>query len=167
MSHEDTLVDLVWEELEWLSIDSGQVGFADVRAHTLVEQGARVQGLTYDPADLGSIGPYPCAVWVVGDDGDAPIEVARDADGVVFAIRVETVNDVADLDGAWRPKAEIEFPTGRIAVCDPGCRSDFYWHPVDVRPGRYRSEWFVPTGDLAAGFRIVWTGPAELTRRTE
>jgi len=156
MQRRDPSAPLEWEEFEWFGIDSGTLGFADARAKVCIDNGDTVEWSSGEPTDLGLIGGFSCAMWPVGDDVDAQIEVARGVAGVAIAVRVEIVSDVAAQVGAWVDMAELELATGRVAVCDPFCaKDDHYWHPVDVRPGVYRYQLFVSETDGALGFRIV------------
>ena len=150
----------MWEEVEWFGCDSAHLAVTDARARAGIDAGEQLVWESGRNDDQASIAGYPCGAWYTSEDCPAQIEAARDADGEVIAVRVETVSDVAELDGEWAEKHRLDLPTGQAAVVDPYCWNNrYYWREVSVRPGSYSFEVFEPMGDWPAGMRIVWQGP--------
>lgn len=100
-------------------------------------------------------------VRVVGDDIDGPIEVRSDPDaGDVVAVRIEFVNDIADLGDRWATIGELHLPSGHAVFADPYCGPIVpYRQHWEVRPGVWQAEEFHTDDGTLQAVRITWVAP--------
>ena len=154
MTASTDLIESMWEEVDVCEVDTATLAFTDGRV-AADHRGKDHLQWSDSWMELGTIGGYPCAAWWTGEDLSVPIEVQRDVEGSVIAVRAEVVNDIPDLDGVWNDVAELPFPTGQVFVCDPVCSSDRHWRALAVKPGIYQHQVFTYAGE-PLGMRIIW-----------
>jgi hypothetical protein len=145
---------LIWDVIGGVEIDSGTCGIGDPAAFAHLDPSNVSLGAhdAFVHSELGS------AVAVCGTGGDfsMPAEVARRDEGAAFAVRLEFVDDVAEVDGRWETVGTMGL-SGRCVAGDPFASGDGSRVEFDVRPGVYRVEAYRPRGTAwdCLGLRVI------------
>lgn len=142
-----------WEELGCVGHD-GYLAFADA-AIPIDEHYEALRKSAIDDRVMDCTGEGAVAVAAFTEaDGDVPVEVLRDEDDFVTAVRLCWTNDVDQLDasgeGAWRYVAELPMESETCLAWDPyhgNAESGVF---VELARGRYAVEAFYTEGDCLA-----------------
>ena len=137
--------DLDWthSDDDYVHCNAGTVAFVDAAVLDDTENLTPVTLAGRGRVDGLLIGSHAVTALSTGEDNDYLCEVSRAVDGTLLAARLEFVDDVADVEGEWRPIGEVEITSGRMLACDPyTLRSPWTYVVLDAAAGRYRLEAF-------------------------
>lgn len=98
---------------------------------------------------------YRLVACGTGADLSMAVEAALVAGRRVGA-RMEFVDDVSEVDGAWEAVGTLELPH-EVTAGDPMCVGGPYRIDFEIEPGTYRADIFKPAEDSSdtLGLRIV------------
>jgi hypothetical protein len=152
--------NLLWEQVGWIGLDAAACAIGDASAvaadQRLDLEAIRTHGQVVDL----TTGPYPAVVLKTGADLDLPVEVACEASGKVEAVRMELVEDVAELSGSWDEVGTLDLSGGLLLAADPFGLGPHRRIDLHVKPGVWRVEVFHPNDEESAGplgLRALWT----------
>jgi hypothetical protein len=145
-----------WEELVWIGHEA-YLGFADgdiePSLYTSALQASRADGGLVD----GAFADLPLVVCYTEADADVPVEVQRDAAGIIIAARMCWTDDVDELDGngggEWRDAGLLRIESGSCRAWDPV--HAFSGYTFELRPGSYTAQTFVTEENDSLGLRII------------
>jgi hypothetical protein len=116
MTRLDPLANMDWRTAGTVCIDGATIALGDPEALLSWRDAGGARELSIEHR-VGLVRSN-LAYFITMDDLDCPVETCF-AGGVVVGIRVEIVNDIADLSGAWMEVGEVFFNRPCCAVLDP------------------------------------------------
>jgi hypothetical protein len=150
----DELASATWTRAGFIEVDAAMIGFIDAAAIVDTEAGRTA---IESPSGVGMlVGEWVGVMAWCEEDGAYDVELLHDVDGLLRAVRVEFVTDIATLDGEWSDWQELTVTTGSVVACDPFCLSSAAHRLVlEVPTGTHRVQKFVAPGIGFLGIRLI------------